>query len=171
MLSEEALERAAVGLQTVGPEIVAYQAARRLYLLLDKGQRDFRRRSVVETGERDLLGSLERLQQRNRQPRMSISEAAAQTDHVHDRKNPRPFEPIDGGRLRIGKETADVWMSFAKAKWCARPDHRVEFPGGQHPGNRFAAGSVLKAHAGRRAHGDFFDPVGIFIAAAHPNDI
>ena len=54
MLAEEALERAAVGLETVARN-------RRLSgcappdLLLDKGQRDLRRRSVVEAGERDLF--------------------------------------------------------------------------------------------------------------------
>src|SRR6185437_12259288 len=66
VMLEKALQRLAVGLEPVGPEVLAHQRARLDQPLLDEGQRHLGCRGVAQQVERGLLRLLEGLEHRAR---------------------------------------------------------------------------------------------------------
>src|ERR1700732_256133 len=95
---EESGQYAAVRLQSVGPEILAHHEARRAQLVLHKGQCPLGSGRVAQLRKRASRVTFERLEDRDRQPRMLICEGTADPQRVHDRKQPGPPIPV-GGRL------------------------------------------------------------------------
>ena len=80
-----------------------------------------------EFRQRDRLGALERLEDRDRQPGMLFDQGTADAERVHDRKKAGPPIPVGRGRLRVGKQIADIGMPAIETGRRPRPDHRVEF--------------------------------------------
>src|SRR5579871_2497197 len=127
MAFEETPQHLAVRLKSVRPEVLTHQPARSTQLLLDERQRHLGGGRIREFCQRDRLRALERLIDRNRQPRVLVDQRAADAERVHDREQAGPPVPFGRRGLRVGEEIADIGMAAVEARWRAWTDHGIEF--------------------------------------------
>src|SRR5579863_2948885 len=171
MALQEAPEHLTIRLESIIPEVRAHQPARRAQLLLDERQRHLGRGRIREFGQRDRLGTLERLIDGNRQPWMLFHERAADAERVHDRKQVRALVPIGGSRLRVREEVAHIGISAIEAGRRAWPDHRVEFAARQETGDSGIWMRILDADIRGQVEADLLDPASMLVAATYPGDV
>src|SRR4030081_2127703 len=85
---EERIERGAVLLDPVGPEVPPEDLLRALRVRGTPGDRVIRRVAVDRAGEAAALGLAKRGVQVHRRPGVALEHIAAQGDDVHDREDP-----------------------------------------------------------------------------------
>src|SRR5499427_2334628 len=143
---DERLQRLAVLLEPVGPEVVAEEPLHALRVRSEPREGGMRRGDVREALDRAPLRIVESLVEIHREPGMALEHVRLDRDHVHDGENARLLEIRLLGRFVVGKEPPD---SLAEVLRGTRRQHRVELAREQHVVER-AAGLGLQPHSGRQ---------------------
>src|SRR5882672_2770337 len=104
---DEGLERLAVLLQPVGPEVLAEQRLHALGVGREPGKRGVRCGDIGEPLDRTALRLVEGLVEIHREPGMARKDVGPDHDHVHDGENTGFPEVGCFDRLVVGKETPD----------------------------------------------------------------
>ncbi len=168
---EEGLQHHPVGLQAVGPVVLAHQPLGRPHLLVQERQGDLGGGGVGQGRHGHPLGRIEGLEERYRQPGVLVHQGPAHAEQVHDRKHPGAFEPVGGRRLGIGEQPADVRRALEEARRRAGRDQAIDLAGLQHARQGLAGGGGVDAHAVRQVESGLLDPPGLLLAALHPPDV
>src|SRR5689334_13893707 len=123
---EKGLEGAAIGLDAVGPEVLAEDGRDLLGPRRKPGQRNARGVVFAEPRQAPALGGLETLEQVHGDPAVTVVNLAADRDRVHDRE--------DAGLAVVGEldgrvileEPADPGLALLVSLRRMRGHHRVE---------------------------------------------
>src|SRR5256712_928068 len=140
---DEGLQRLAVLLQAVRPEVLAKEALHSLSVGRKPGERRVRGGDVGEPLHGAVLGFLEGLVEIHREPGVALQHIGLDDDHVHYGKDPGLLEIRRFDLLVVRKQAPD---SAAEGARRPRREHGVDVPGEQHIVER-ALGFGAEPHA------------------------
>src|SRR5882724_7494287 len=79
---------------------------------------------------------------------MLFNERPADPKRVHDGKQTGPPIPVGCGRLRVGKQIADIRMALLETRGGARPNHGVKLSVRQQVGTGYVRARILDNDVG-----------------------
>src|SRR5713226_1243734 len=126
---DEGLQRLAVLLQAVGPEVLSEEALHALSIGREPGERRVRGGDIREPLDGAALGFLESLVEVHREPGVALQHLGLDDDYVHDGKNSCLLEIRRFDVLVVRKQAPD---SAAEGARRTRRKHGVDIPGEQH---------------------------------------
>src|SRR5215467_1401560 len=136
-------KRRAIGLEAVGPKVLAEDAPGLLDVVDQERQRQMQRVGVVEAVRRDITRLAERPVKALRRPRVLAIDVVADYHGVHDRKDLRTPVVVLRDLLVVGEQPNDMRGAAQKTLRNVERKERVELARRQHALEGFSVGQEI----------------------------
>src|ERR1700733_9447424 len=166
---QEGFERRAVGVDAVGPMVLAEQLLRLPCMLEAPWNRKARRCHLEGARDTASLRFLKGLEEVHGDPGMRLDRLALQRDDVHDRKDAGRAVVISLDRHVILEQPRDVRVSVLETIGRMRRQYRVDLTLDQHPAQALCR-RRCQANAGRQIERYLFAAAGLVDARLNPLD-